>query len=133
MGAVPGTSSQASPPFSSFTSLGARSWNFLGRYLVHMSGCSITCPSAEMSRYSRAIAPPQTSLHRREPPTTVGPPAFSDFRVSLLRGTPADETGHRRATRLSAPSIALEFGGPPLGEGPQPLAGVGRAHDELLR
>src|ERR1700681_2494655 len=58
MGAVPGTSSQASPPLASFTSLGARSWNFLGRYFVHMSGGSTTCPSAEMSRYSRAIAPP---------------------------------------------------------------------------
>ena len=50
MGAVPGTSSQASPPLGSFTSFGARSWNFLGRYFVHMSGGSITRPSAEISR-----------------------------------------------------------------------------------
>src|SRR5579872_6494986 len=71
MGAVPGTSSQAAPPLGSFTSLGARSWNFFGRYFNHMSGGSTTCPSAEMSPYSRPIASSLPPELRRQPPAPV--------------------------------------------------------------
>src|SRR5579871_2391619 len=67
MGEVPGTSSHASPPLGSFTSLGARSWNFFGRYFNHMSGGSTTCPSAEMSPYSRPIASSLPPELRRQP------------------------------------------------------------------
>jgi hypothetical protein len=57
IGGVPGWNCQASPPSASFTSLGARSWNFLGSQLVQMWGGSRVCESASISRYSRTGAP----------------------------------------------------------------------------
>src|ERR1700686_418949 len=101
-----------------------------------MSGGSTTCPSAEMSRYSRAIAPPL-------PPSSGGgrrrctrPTAFSDFRVSLLRRARRGEAGpgpDAAAIHRGTPgAVALEFGGAPCGERPQTLAGGRGAHDELL-
>src|ERR1700688_3386217 len=107
-----------------------------------MSGGSTTCPSAEMSRYSRAIAPPQTPSPGGSRRCCARPTAFSDFRVSLLRRARGGEAGRPPSTpartelgshRARASSVALELGGTPFGERPQTLAGIGGAHDELLR
>jgi hypothetical protein len=58
----------------SLTRRGIRSWNLGGRYVSHMWGGSIVCPSVEMIRYSGAVAVIAVSsflmrraLYRRRP------------------------------------------------------------------
>src|SRR2546428_2018743 len=53
MSGPPGTNSHASPPSSSFTRRGARSWNGFGSQRSQMWGGSTTWQSASISRYSR--------------------------------------------------------------------------------
>src|SRR5678815_5277101 len=53
MSGPPGTNSHASPPSSSLTSRGARSWNGLGSQRSQMWGGSTTWQSASIRRYSR--------------------------------------------------------------------------------
>src|SRR5262245_26497620 len=53
MSGPPGTNSHASPPSSSFTRRGARSWNCLGSQRSQIWGGSTTWQSASINRYSR--------------------------------------------------------------------------------
>src|SRR5579863_2731376 len=122
MGDAPRTSSQASPPLASFTSLGARSWNLLGRYLVHMSGASTTCPSAEIRRYARATAPPSRAARQEPGAGPAGPTRSLTFVSAYFWAPGAGEA----APGPGETSITPELGGAALGEGLHSLTRVGR-------
>src|SRR5580658_5717426 len=119
MGGVPGTSSQASPPFASLTSFGARSANFFGRYLDHMSGGSMTWPSAEISRYPR---PMQSS------PAFPRPEQSAPSRALGSGGPRARTLAQSSLTLVSAYFVRIPVAGAPDARRPGTggSAGLGR-------